>query len=61
LKPVYIHESSEDESITINEVFDDLVYEPEWFNFFSDKIKNIVDIGAYIGAFSLWIHEKLIK
>ena len=58
MKPKFIHDSSNDEYVTITEVFDDLVYQPSWFDFESTDFKKIVDVGALIGSFSLWIHEK---
>jgi len=61
LKPIYLHPKSKDESFTVSEVFDDLVYQPSWFHLEAKEIKKIVDIGALIGAFSLWAHEKWPK
>jgi len=61
LKPKYLHDFSKDESTTIKEVFEDLVYAPEWFQLDGEKIKTVVDVGALIGSFSLWIHEKIPK
>ena len=61
MKPKYLHDFSKDESTTIKEVFEDLVYAPEWFQLDGEKIKTVVDVGALIGSFSLWIHEKIPK
>jgi len=58
LRPIHIHSHSQDESITVREVFDELVYKPSWFELEPKKTKKIVDVGALIGSFSLWAHEK---
>jgi len=58
LRPIHIHKSSKDELETIKEVYDDLVYKPNWFNLKQKNIKTVIDVGAYIGSFTLWAHEQ---
>jgi len=54
LRPIYHSKSSKDELVTIHEVFDQLVYKPSWFMIKPNKVRVVVDIGAFIGAFTLW-------
>ena len=58
MRPHYLHESCDDEFDTIREVYDDLVYKPKWFDVENHDVKTVVDIGALIGAFSMWAHEQ---
>jgi len=57
LRPFYYRDTTIDDVQTIHEVFDDLVYKPSWFNLKHD-IKTVVDVGAFIGAFTLWAQEQ---
>ena len=57
LKPKFYDKSTSGPDDTITQVFDDLDYCPTWF-FSDNNIETIVDIGAMIGSFSLWAHEK---
>jgi len=61
LRPVHLRKETIDEKETIREVFDDLVYLPDWFEIDPRKVKTVLDIGALIGSFSLWAHEKWPK
>jgi len=61
LRPQYYHKSSTDELDTVKEVYDDLVYKPEWFKITPDNIRVVVDIGALIGSFTLWAIEQWPK
>jgi len=61
LRPVYYRKSTKDELETIHEVFDQLVYKSSWFTYKTNQIKTVVDIGALIGAFTLWAHEQWPK
>ena len=57
MRPFYYRKSSEDELVTVKEVYDELVYKPIWFNIKPHEIKTIVEIGALIGSFTLWAKE----
>jgi len=58
LRPTYFQPASLDVPLTIKEVFDDLVYKPNWFPLEPEKIKTVVDVGAMIGSFALWAKEQ---
>jgi len=57
MKPTNFREKCKGEVETIQEVYDDLVYKPSWFDLDSFEIKTIVDIGSLIGTFTLWAKE----
>jgi len=57
LKPTSYKKNCQSELDTITEVFDELVYKPQWFNLEKEKIKTIVDVGGLIGSFTLWAQE----
>lgn len=57
MKNLVIREDCIDDSETIREVFDDIAYLPSWFEIKSEEIKTVVDIGALIGAFTVWAVE----
>ncbi|QMU53927.1 MAG: FkbM family methyltransferase [Nitrosopumilus sp.] len=57
MRPKYYDQSTSGSDDTIKQVFDDLDYSPTWF--FSDgTVETVIDIGAMIGSFTLWAHEK---
>ncbi len=58
MRPKYLHEYSKDEVLTIQEVFENLVYKPEWFTIDSIDVKTVIDIGSLVGSFTLWAHEQ---
>ena len=57
MKPKFYDKSSSGPDDTIRQVFDELDYCPNWF-FLDNDIMTIIDIGAMIGSFTLWAHEK---
>lgn len=57
MKNLVIREDCRDDSETIREVFDDLSYLPSWFEIKFEQVKTVVDIGALIGAFTVWAVE----
>ena len=57
MRPKFYDKSISGPDDTIKQVFDDLDYCPTWF-FLDDTIEIIIDIGAMIGSFTLWAHEK---
>ena len=61
MRPFYHRKSSKDELETINEVYDQLVYKSSWFGNKPNQIRTVVDVGALIGAFTLWAHEQWPK
>ena len=56
MRPRFTRKNCIGEKETISESFDQLVYRPPWFPL--DKIKTIVDVGAFIGSFTLWAKEQ---
>jgi FkbM family methyltransferase len=52
-----LRENCIDDSYTVKEVFDELAYSPNWFEMKNEQIKTVVDIGALIGAFTVWAVE----
>lgn len=55
--PTFKRENVPDDRESITEIFDDLVYLPNWFRIKKDSISTIVDVGALIGSFTLWSYE----
>ena len=58
MRPKYLRKKCKGEKEAIEEVFDEQVYDPSWFDFNQKNIKIIVDIGALIGSFTLWAQEQ---
>jgi len=57
MKNWILRENCIDDSGTVKEVFEELVYSPNWFEIENEQIKTVVDIGALIGAFTVWAVE----
>ena len=58
MKPKFFRKNSRDDLETVREVFEEEVYKCDWFEQKKYKIKNVIDIGALIGSFTLWVKEK---
>jgi len=58
MRPSHLRDNCRGEKEANHEVFDELVYKPSWFDLDSIAIKDVVDVGALIGSFTLWAHEQ---
>jgi len=58
MRPKYFNSNSVDIVDGIKEVFDDLVYQPNWFSINPSNIHTVIDVGALVGSFTLWALEQ---